>query len=120
MVLVLVAPCTIVKLFGNADRTKLPCGFTAKEIVVTLVRLPEVPVTVTVAVPTAAFPAAETVRRLLDVVGFVPNVAVTPFGKAETAKFTLPLNPLRGLTVMVAEPDVPCRIVTLAVDEESV
>ena len=120
MVVEPVAPCTTVKLLGDADRAKLPWGFTVREIVVVLLRLAEVPVTVTVTVPTAAVPAAERVRTLLDVVGFVPKVAVTPFGKAETARFTLPLKPFTALMVTVAEADVPCRMVTLAVDAESV
>src|SRR5215831_3717554 len=93
-----VAPWTSVKLFGDAERAKLPWGFTVREIVVVLVRLPEVPVIVTVTVPTVAVPVAERVRRLLVVVGFVPKVAATPLGKAETAKFTLPLNPLNGFS----------------------
>ena len=120
IVLVPLAPCTIVRLLGEADRAKLPCGFTVRESVVVLVRLPDVPVTVRLMVPTEAVPVAERVRRLLDVAGFVPKVAVTPFGKVDAAKFTLLLNPFRELMVIVAEADVPCRIVKPAVDAESV
>ncbi len=118
--LVPLAPWTIVKLFGDAESAKLPCGFTVRESVAVLVKLPEVPVMVTVVVPTVAVPEAERVRRLLDAVGFVLKVAVTPAGRPKEAKFTGPLNPLRGLTGMVVEPDAPWRRVKLAGDDESV
>ncbi len=84
-----------------------------RERVVVLVKVPEVPVIVTVKVPVVAVPVADIVMMLLAVAGFVPNVALTPFGKPDTVKFTLLLKPLRGLTEMVAEPEVPCRMVTL-------
>lgn len=69
-------------------------------------------------VPTLAVPAAERVRRLLEVAGFVPNVALTPAGKPDADRVTLPLNPFRGLIEMVVEPEVPCRMATLAGDAE--
>ena len=83
-----------------------------------LVKLPEVPVTVTVTAPTLAVPVAERVRRLLDVLGFVPKVAVTPVGRPDAAKLTLPLNPLRELIEIVVEPGVPCKMVTFAGEAE--
>src|SRR5690348_10572340 len=112
------APCTTIKVFGAAERTKFPWGFTVREIVVVLVKLPELPVTVTVTVPTLAVPVAERVRRLLDVLGFVPKVAVTPVGRPDAAKLTLPLNPLRELIEIVVEPGVPCKMVTFAGEAE--
>lgn len=78
-----------------------------------LVRLPDVPVMVTVKVPVAAVPLADRVKTLLTVAGFVPNAALTPLGKPDAVRVTLPLKPLRGLIEMVVEPEVPCRIVTL-------
>ena len=89
-----------------------------KESVVVLVKPPEVPVTVTVKVPVVAVPAADSIRRLLAVAGFVPKAALTPFGKPEAVKFTLPLKPFSGLIEMVAEPEAPCRMVKLAGDAE--
>ena len=77
------------------------------------VKLPDVPVTVTVKVPVVATPIAERVKRLLVVAGFVPNVALTPPGKPDPVRLTLPLNPLRRLIEMVVELEAPCRIVTL-------
>jgi len=38
------------------------------------------------------------------VVGFVPNDAVTPFGKPDAARVTLPVKLFWGVTVMVLEP----------------
>jgi len=48
---------------------------------VVAVKLPEVPVIVTVAVPVVAVALAVNVSTLVPVVGLVPNVAVTPLGK---------------------------------------
>ena len=90
-----------------------------RESVVVFVKLPDVPVMVTVKVPVAAVPVADRVKRLLEVAGFVPNAAPTTLGKPDAVKFTLPLNPLRGLMVMVVEPEAPWRSVKPAGDEES-
>ncbi len=105
----------MVRLLGDAESVKLGggAGFTVRETVVLLVRLPDVPVTVSVTVPVVAVPVADSVKRLLLVAGFVPNVALTPFGKPEAVKFTLPLNPLRGLIVIVVEPEAPWMKVKL-------
>jgi hypothetical protein len=89
----------------------LPAGFTVRVIATLLVKLPEVPVTATVKVPMDAVPVAERVRRLVVVAGFVLNTALTPLGKPDAVKFTLPLKPFRGLIVMVAKPEPPWRMV---------
>lgn len=91
-----------------------------RETVVLLVRLPDVPVTVTVNVPTVAVPVAERVKRLLAVAGFVPKVTLTPLGRPDAVKLTLPLNPLKGFTVMVVDPAVAWRIVKLLGEIERV
>lgn len=80
--------------------------------------MPDIPVTVTVEVPVAAVPLADRVKTLLAVAGFVPKVALTPLGKPDAVKLTLPLNPFRGLMEMVVEPEVPCRMATFAGDAE--
>ena len=72
-----------------------------------LVKVPDVPVTVIVAVPIVAVAVADRVKRLVLAAGFVPKTALTPFGRPEAVKFTLPLNPLRGLMVMVVEAVAP-------------
>ena len=76
-------------------------------IVALLLRVPEEPVTVTVKVPVAAVPLADRVSRLVVLAGFVPKTALTPLGKPDAVKFTLPLNPFTGLIVMVVKPDAP-------------
>jgi hypothetical protein len=87
---------------------------------VAFVRLPDEPVTVTVAVPIVALPLADRVKRLLVVAVFVLNAAVTPLGRPDTVKFTMPLNPFSGLIVMVVEPVAPWAMVKLVGDAESV
>jgi hypothetical protein len=86
--------------------------------VVVLVKPADVPVMVIVKVPVVAVPVADRVKTLLAVTGFVPNVALTPFGTLDAVRLTLPPKPLRGLMEMVVEPEAPCRIVTLAGEAE--
>ena len=76
-------------------------------IVALLLRVPEKPVTVTMTVPVAAVPLPDRVSRLVVLAGFVPKTALTPLGKPDAVKFTLPLNPFTGLIVMVVKPDAP-------------
>jgi len=76
------------------------------------VRLPEVPVMVTVEVPVVEVPVvavalAVKVTELVEVVGLVPKLAVTPDGKPEADRVTLPVNPPEGVTVMVLLPLLP-------------
>ena len=91
-----------------------------RETVAVVVKLPEEPVIVTVTVPIVAVPVADRVKRLLVVAGFVPKLALTPLGRPDAVKFTLPLKPLRGLIVMVVEPTAPWGKVTLVGDAERV
>ena len=67
--------------------------FTVSETVVEAVSVPEVPLMVTVFVPTATVLLAVKVSVLLLVAGFGEKVAVTPLGSPETDEFTFPLNP---------------------------
>ena len=89
---------------------------TLRERVVAAVSLPDVPVRVRVAVPTLAELLATRVSTLFPTVGLGEKDAVTPLGRPETARFTPPTNPKRGLTETEVEPDVPWPIVK-AVDE---
>lgn len=75
---------------------------------------------VTLAVPVVAVELAVKVTLLVDVVGFVPKVAVTPEGNPDAAKLTLPVNPPEGLTVMVLLPLLPWVTLTLEGDADSV
>ena len=121
-VLVPLAPCTTVRLPGEADSVKFGTGaaLTVRETVVVLLKLPEVPVTVNVAAPGVAVPLAVSVNVLVLVVLAGLNDAVTPLGRPAAAKLTLPVNPFCGATVIVLVPLVPCTIVTLAGDADSV
>ena len=94
-------PWTTVRLDAERESEKLG-AFTVNATVVLALRLPEVPVMVTVAVPTVAELLADSVSTLDPVVGFVPKDAVTPVGRPEAARVMLPLNPFAPVTVMVS------------------
>ena len=96
-----------VTLLGDAESEKSGAGLTVRLMVVVWVRLPEVPVMVTVTVPVVAVPLAVSVNVLVLVVLDGLNEAVTPLGNPEADKLTLPVNPLRGLTVIVLVPLLP-------------
>lgn len=89
------------------------------EMVVVCVSDPDVPVIVIVLVPVVAVLLAVNVRTLVDVVGFVPNEAVTPLGRAEFESVTDPVNPPESVTVIVLLPLVPCFTVRLEGEAES-
>ena len=86
-------------------------GATVSEMVVLAVIDPDVPVTVTGYVPTAAESVAEKLIELELVVGFVPNAAETPLGSPLMDKVTLLLNPLTPFTLTHAFPLPPWLIV---------
>jgi hypothetical protein len=100
--------------FGVADELMV------RARVVVAVRLPEVPVMVTVAVPVVAVALAVSVSTLVPVVGLVPKAAVTPLGKPDAARVTLPVNPSTSLTVMVLVPLLPWVIDRLLGESERV
>ncbi len=85
-----------------------------------LLKLPEVPVTVTGKVPMDAAPVEERVKRLVAVAGLAPKLALTPLGRPDATRFTLLLKPFRGLIVMVLEPAAPWRKIRLEGDAERV
>jgi hypothetical protein len=114
---------SIVNEEGDKDRVKFFVAeeaLTVRARVVLAVRVPEVPVMVTVAAPVVAVALAVSVNTLVPVVGFVPNAAVTPLGRPEAASVTLPVNPFLSVTVIVLVPLVPCVIVRLLGESESV
>lgn len=88
-------------------------------MVVVWVSDPDVPVMVIVLVPVVAVLLAVNVRTLVDVVGFVPKLAVTPPGRAEFESVTDPVNPFRSVTEIVLLPLVPCFTVRLLGDADS-
>jgi hypothetical protein len=93
--------------------------WTVRAIVAEFDKLPEVPVMVTVAAPVVAVLLAVSVSVLEVAVGFGLNEAVTPFGRPDADKFTLPLKPFCGVTVIVLVPLAPWTILTLVGDAES-
>src|SRR5215467_6907108 len=74
----------------------------------------------TVKVPVAAATPTVNVRTLLEFAGLGTNEAVTPLGKAEAEKVTLPLKPFCGTTVIVLEPLAPCTMLRLLGEADSV
>jgi hypothetical protein len=107
---------------GEAEREKLgvAVAFTDSEREVVLVRLPEVPVMVSVVLPVVAELLAVNVKVLVLAVLLGLNDALTPAGRPDTDKLTFPLKPFCGATVNVLVPVVPCTIVKLAGDADSV
>jgi hypothetical protein len=99
---------------------KFGAGFTVSEIVVVCSVLPEVPVIVTVAVPVVAVSLAVNVSVLVPVAGFGLNAAVTPVGRPAAENVTLPLNPFKGVIVIVLVAVLPSTTVTVAGDAASV
>jgi hypothetical protein len=122
MVLVPLAPWVTVTEAGDAATVKFGVAveFTVNAKVVVAVRLPEVPVIVTVADPVVAVLLAVSVTTLVPVVGLVPNAAVTPLGRPDAARVTLPVNPPTSVTVTVLVPLPPCVMVTLPGESDNV
>jgi len=113
IVLVPLLPWTTVKVFGKTVSVKFPNGFTVSVMVVVALRVPEVPLIVSVVVPCGVVLPAVRVRMLLEVAGFGLKEAVTPVGSLEVVSVTLPENPLLGVMVMVLVPlPTPFMMVT--------
>ena len=122
IVLVPLLPWVTVKDAGEAPMVKFGVAveLTVRASVVFAVRLPDVPVMVTVDVPVVAVLLAVSVSTLVPVVGFVPNAAVTPLGRPDAASVTLPANPFTSVTLMVLVPLLPWVIDRLLGESESV
>src|SRR6267378_3615553 len=113
-----VLPRATLRLLGDAERLKFGPGFTVRAIVVVCVRPPDVPVIVTVTLPVVAVLLAVNVSVLVLVVLLGLNDGVTPLGRPEADKLTLPVKPFCGVTLIVLVPLVPWVIVTLEGDAE--
>lgn len=79
-------------------------------IVAVAVCEPDVPVSVSVYVPTAAELSAVKIIVLLPVVGLGANEAVTPEGRPDTERLTPPVNPYWFQMFRYEEVDVPWPI----------
>jgi hypothetical protein len=95
-----------------------PAAFTVSDTIAVCVSAPETPVIVTVAVPVVAVELAVKVTTLVEVVGLVPKLAVTPAGRPEADKLTLPVKPPDGVTLTVLFALLPCVTVALAGEAE--
>ena len=99
---------------------KLDAAITVKPTVVELVKLPDMAVTVRVAVPVVAVLLAKRVSVLEPEAGLGLNNAVTPLGKVERDKVTLLVKPFSGVTAIVVAPLPPCGTLKLLGDADSV
>ena len=118
IVLVPLAPCVMLKLPGDAESVKFCGALTISESVVLLLKPLAVPVTVTENVPVVAVLVAVRVSVLEPVVGFGLNPALTPLGRLEADKLTLPLKPFCGVTVIVLVAFAPWTTLKLLGDAE--
>ena len=104
IVLVPLLPCATVTVSGEAVSLKLPNPSTVSLIVVIALWLPEAPIIVTVAAPFFAVALAVRVSVLVPLAGLGLNAAVTPLGKPDAVRVTVPLKPFDGVMVMVLVP----------------
>lgn len=118
MMLVTDFPRTRFRLAGVADKVNEGAAEIVKATRAVPVRLPDVPVIVSVDVDPAAELLAKIVRTL-EVVAFTGlNDAVTPAGSPEMLRFTTPLKPCCGLTVMVLVALAPGARVSVEADAD--
>jgi hypothetical protein len=75
---------------------------------------------VTGTVPVFAVPLAVSVNVLVLVAGFGLNDAVTPLGRPDADKLTLPPKPFSGVSVIALVPLPLCATVKLLGDAETV
>jgi hypothetical protein len=80
---------------------------TLRRTVVVADTAPEVPVMTTVAEPVVAVLLADSVSKLVPDVGFGVNDAVTPLGKLDATKLTLPVNPFTLVTTTLVVLEKP-------------
>ena len=109
-------PCPRLTLAGWAATVKDGPPVTVSASLTVLDRLPEVPVTVMLAVPGDAELLTVSVNRLLVTALAGPKDAVTPVGRPEMLNATVPVKPFCGLTVIVVLPVLPAAIERLDVD----
>jgi hypothetical protein len=95
------------KAAGEGASVKPDAELTVSVKVVVAVVLPEVPVMVTVNAPVVAVLVAVSVSTLLPAVGLGPQAPVTPLGRPDAARVTLPVNPPTSVTVMVSVAVLP-------------
>jgi hypothetical protein len=105
------------RLPGRKDSVKFGAVMVNPTIVV-LLSVPDVPVTVTLYVPTGAVLLALKVRELVLLVLTGLNAAVTPVGNAVAVRPTIPVKPFWPLTLIVLLPLLARGTVRLAAEAE--
>ncbi len=108
---VMVMPAPTVLGAEKAEMIRSGPWATVRARVVVFVKPLDVPVIVTVTVPTAAVLLAADVNALEVMAGLGLNDAVTPLDRPEADKLTLLPKPFCGVTVIVLVPLAPCGIV---------
>src|SRR5437660_10363916 len=109
----------MLKVVGETESVKFGAAFTVREISVEWIKLPDVPVMVTVKVPVAAVRLAVSVRVLVPVVLVGLKDPVTPLGRPDAVRLTLLAKPFRGFIMMVLAPLVPGVMLTVLGAAES-
>ena len=97
----------MLKVVGETESVKFGAALTVREISVEWLKLPDVPVMVTVRVPVAAVRLAVSVNVLVPVVLVGLKDPVTPLGRPDAVRLTLLAKPFSGFIVMVLAPVVP-------------
>jgi hypothetical protein len=108
---------TIGVALGVAHRRR---AVTVRAIVAVWLSVPDLPVIVTVNVPTGAEALAASVTTIVPAVPPGANDAVTPLDRPDTVRFTLLLKPFSAVPVIVLAPLLPCAMLRLAGDTERV
>jgi len=111
-------PCAMLNVAGVAVSANDGGPVIVRASLAVLVKLPDVPVIVRVAVPAAAEPLAINVKVLVVVALAGLNDAVTPVGNPDTVRFTALAKPCCAPTVMVLVPLAPGAIESVAADED--
>jgi len=70
--------------------------------------------------PTVAVELAVSVSTLVALAGLVAKAAVTPLGRPDAARVTLPVNPSTSVTVMVPVADLPWEMAKVEGEAASV
>lgn len=86
------------------------CACTVRLIVAVWMRLPDLPVRVTVDGPVAADAVTVSVSATLAGVGPLPNDPRTPEGRPDMLTVTEPVNPFSGVNVRMLFPVAPCAM----------
>ena len=112
-------PWAMLRVAGVAVSVKDGGPVIVSAILAVLVKLPDVPVIVSVAVPTAAELLAISVKVLVVVALAGLNDAVTPVGNPDAVRFTALEKPCCAPMVMVLVPLAPGAIESVAADEDN-